>query len=258
MMQEKTNVKKQHRELKKNHVTLNKSKKDKELKIQELTSRALDVQMLKFGRTIDLEKLEKLGVNRNAEELKEKITREEAKRSAELAQWDSKIARLKEDLTSVTKENTVRLQALGDLVENRKKLEDTLNYNQATVTAEYSGPQKKDVVERDKLIKLVQNQSGEIEELKNEIEFLIRKPIRQGGQTQAPKSFKTDLTASMSASPDIMSQAVKESLGHLQGTAKAAEPRPPSEPRISLPRPGQEVSTPPAAVQQGDEAVSTN
>lgn len=49
-------------------------------------------------------------------------------------------------------------------------------------TAEYSGPQKKDIQERNKLIAIVQAQSAEIEALKREIEMLIRKqlpPIRK-------------------------------------------------------------------------------
>jgi hypothetical protein len=44
--------------------------------------------MLKFGRTVDLEKLEKLGVNRNAEELKEKLLKDDVVRMKELSTWD--------------------------------------------------------------------------------------------------------------------------------------------------------------------------
>ena len=44
--------------------------------------------MLKFGRIVDLEKLEKLGVNRNAEELKEKILKDDAIRIKDLSTWD--------------------------------------------------------------------------------------------------------------------------------------------------------------------------
>ena len=40
---------------------------------RELGARARDVQMLKFGQLIDLERLEATGVNKPAEELREKI-----------------------------------------------------------------------------------------------------------------------------------------------------------------------------------------
>lgn len=82
-------------------------------------------------------------------------------------------------MTRCIKENTIRLEALGDLTESKKRLEDALNYNQSAVAAEYSGPKRKEVLEQNRLLHLVQTQSAEIEELKKEIETLIRKPIDQ-------------------------------------------------------------------------------
>ncbi len=88
LYQEKSDIKKQHRELKKQHVSFNKSKKEKELRVAELTAKARDVQMLKFGQIVDLEKLEKLGVNKAADELKEKLLREDHQRIRQLAEID--------------------------------------------------------------------------------------------------------------------------------------------------------------------------
>ncbi|KAJ3110144.1 Cilia- and flagella-associated protein 44 [Phlyctochytrium bullatum] len=133
LQQEKADIRKQHKELRKMHVALVKSRKEKQLKLAELDMRATDVQMLKFGKIIDLEKLERMGVNKNADELREKLQKEDNKRSKEVEHIE---------------------------------------------TAEYSGLQKKDVLERDKLINLVQSQASEIEELKREIELLIQKPMR--------------------------------------------------------------------------------
>lgn len=42
--------------------------------------------MLKFGKVIDLEKLEKMGVNKIADDLKEKLQKDELKRMKELAE----------------------------------------------------------------------------------------------------------------------------------------------------------------------------
>ena len=42
-------------------------------KLRELDARARDVQLLKFGQVIDLERIESVGVNKAAEELREKI-----------------------------------------------------------------------------------------------------------------------------------------------------------------------------------------
>ncbi|KAI9208942.1 uncharacterized protein BJ171DRAFT_171848 [Polychytrium aggregatum] len=205
LQQEKNDIKKSHKELKKMHVSLHKSRKEKLFKLQELEARAHDVQMLKFGQTIDLEKLERMGVNRSADELREKLQKEDNIRSKELGDWDLRIGHLKETLTDVTKDNTTRLEHLVGLSESRQQLEDALNTSQSSVvcvdrmaaapeairpsanpqawlhhqTAEYSGPLQKDVIERRKLIKLVQAQEQEIGRLKQEIEVLIRKPLRQ-------------------------------------------------------------------------------
>ena len=85
LQQEKSDIKKQHKELRKQHVSYNKSKKEKQSKLQELEERARDVQMLKFGMIIDLEKLERLGVNRVADELREKAQKEDTKRIKDIA-----------------------------------------------------------------------------------------------------------------------------------------------------------------------------
>ena len=86
--QEKNDIKKQHRELKKLHVSFNKSKKEKEQRVSELTAKNRDVQMLKFGQIVDLEKLEKLGANRVADEVKEKLQKEDIQRIREIAEMD--------------------------------------------------------------------------------------------------------------------------------------------------------------------------
>ncbi|KAI8853754.1 hypothetical protein BC829DRAFT_382054 [Chytridium lagenaria] len=178
LQQEKADIRKQHKELRKMHVSLIKNRKEKQLKLAELEMRATDVQMLKFGKIIDLEKLERMGVNKNADELREKLQKEDNRRSKEVEQYEARTNRLKEDLTNITRENTNLLENIVKLTESRQTLEEALNSSQSSVTAEYSGLQKKDVIERDKLITLVQSQSSEIEELKKEIEVLIQKPMR--------------------------------------------------------------------------------
>ncbi|KAJ3417018.1 Cilia- and flagella-associated protein 44 [Chytridiales sp. JEL 0842] len=191
LQQEKLDIRKQHKELKKMHVALVKNRKEKQEKLTELESRATDVQMLKFGQIIDLEKLERMGINRGADELREKLQKEDNRRQKELEQWDSKINSLKEDLTEVTKNNTYLLETLVTLTETKRQLEDNLNQSQSAVMAEYSGLMRKDVEERDKLIRLVQTQSDEISQLKGEIELLIRKPMRTLPSLRLGRSFKT-------------------------------------------------------------------
>ncbi|KAH6585557.1 hypothetical protein BASA50_001166 [Batrachochytrium salamandrivorans] len=177
LKQERVDIKRQHKELRKQHVGFIKNKREKEKNLQELSDRARNVQLLKFGKVVDLEKLERLGVNKTADELREKLQREGIRRLKEEQKYISKLDHLKERLTEVTKENTIKLETLVQLKEQRCHLEDTLNTSQSSVNVEYSGPNKKDIVERNKLIQLVQSQSQKIDALKHEIEQLIRKSM---------------------------------------------------------------------------------
>lgn len=56
--------------------------------IGELEEKVRNMLMLKFGRLVDLEKLETVTVNRTVEELKEKLRQQESKSAAEMAKWN--------------------------------------------------------------------------------------------------------------------------------------------------------------------------
>ena len=58
------------------------------MQIGELEEKVRNMLMLKFGRLVDLEKLENVTVNRTVEELKEKLRQQESKSAAEIAKWN--------------------------------------------------------------------------------------------------------------------------------------------------------------------------
>jgi hypothetical protein len=62
--------------------------KEWDVKIEELRARVLDVQMLKFGRKIELDKLDSMTVNREAEELKFDLASVDVQRLREVETWD--------------------------------------------------------------------------------------------------------------------------------------------------------------------------
>jgi transcription elongation GreA/GreB family factor len=101
--------------------------------LQELQDRARDVQMLKFGMLIDLEKLERLGVNKLADELSEKAQKDEYRRIKEVAVFNKEIVRQQELLTVQTKENTVKLEKIVKLKQQKNFIENSLNEIQSTV-----------------------------------------------------------------------------------------------------------------------------
>jgi chromosome segregation ATPase len=191
LQQEKLDIKKQHRELKKQHVLFNKSKKEKQSRVQELQEKARDVQMLKFGQLVDLEKLEKLGSNKAADELRDKIHKDDVRRSREVAELERQIKEQKNQLMQVMQQNTLNLERIVSLQEQKQFLEKNLNQSQRSVNAEISGPPEKEVEEREKLIQLVQNQAQQIETIKAEIENLIRKPTNKTYTYGKSKQFET-------------------------------------------------------------------
>ncbi|KAI9183945.1 hypothetical protein H9P43_002997 [Blastocladiella emersonii ATCC 22665] len=169
-------VRKDHKELKREHVNLLGIRKEKRSKLRDLESKCAEVQMLKFGRLVDVDRLEKMGINKAAEDLRTQITAKERQNATELERWDRKLAQMKKELTASTVDNTRKLEAIYELSERRKNLELALDAEQEAVTAEYGGPAKQDVAERVRLIETVQRQAEGIEDLKIELSNLLRKP----------------------------------------------------------------------------------
>ncbi|KAK3588814.1 hypothetical protein CHS0354_028462 [Potamilus streckersoni] len=196
LQQEKHLQKKQMKESKKTHVQLIKDRKIFEQKIREMETECDEMLISKFGRIVDLEKLETVTVNRTIEELKEKLRMTEMQCSEELLLWDEKLSEKKIRITELIKENTKRLNHLSTLVTEKKKFEQSLDSRQKNLGEEYSGRRKSDIHERQRLIQLVQLQAQEIDALKEEIMLLSRKgghilPPAQPPLPQSPANMRT-------------------------------------------------------------------
>ena len=76
------------RESRRKHVQLIKDRKVFDSKISEMEGRTNEMMIAKFGRIVDLEKLETITVNRQIEELKEKLRLTEIQCAEELEEWD--------------------------------------------------------------------------------------------------------------------------------------------------------------------------
>ncbi|XP_064651335.1 cilia- and flagella-associated protein 44-like isoform X2 [Lineus longissimus] len=172
---EKNLQKKQQKEAKKKHVQLIKDRKLFEKRIGEMEEQCNQMMLLKFGRIVDLEKLETVTVNRQLEELKEKLRQSETECAAEMVLWEEKIERRKDRITDLIRENTNRLEQLNMLLGEKKDYEGELDSRQKNLGTEFSGSRKADIHERQRLIQLVQLQAQEIEALKDEITLLSHK-----------------------------------------------------------------------------------
>ncbi|KAL4229263.1 hypothetical protein ACF0H5_012303 [Mactra antiquata] len=173
--QEKYSQKKYMKESRKKHVQLIKDRKTFEAKITEMDKECEEMMVSKFGCVIDIEKLETVTVNRNIEELKEKLRMTEIQCAEEVVEWNEKIAEKKNHITDLIRENTKRLNQLSYLMNNKHGSEGALNSRQKNLGEEYSGARKADIREKQRLIQLVQLQAQEIDALKEEIMLLSRK-----------------------------------------------------------------------------------
>ncbi|CAH1262544.1 CFAP44 [Branchiostoma lanceolatum] len=175
LQQEKKVQKNRYKEYRQQHVQLLKDRKEMEAMITELEEKCHTMMMLKFGRIVDLERLESLRVNRNIEELKEKLRANELKSAANLAKWGERVQMERDRITELTRNNTQLLDQLNLLLGERKELETSLDARQKNLGGEYQGNRRADMRERQRLIQLVQLQAQEIEALKEEIGLLSRK-----------------------------------------------------------------------------------
>uniref|UniRef100_A0A8D0BKX0 Uncharacterized protein n=1 Tax=Salvator merianae TaxID=96440 RepID=A0A8D0BKX0_SALMN len=140
--------------------------------------------MMKFGRIVDLEALQTLSVNTNLEELRMKIMQKEQAYANELQKWEDKVFELRKHFMNLTKENTSKLKQVNTFGIEKMRLDTKLDALQNNLGAEFQGPRKADIQEKEKLIALVQLQAQEAEVLKEEITLLSRKDGRIFPPTQ--------------------------------------------------------------------------
>ncbi|XP_063689302.1 cilia- and flagella-associated protein 44-like isoform X20 [Bolinopsis microptera] len=175
LQQEKAHQIRKFKELKKSHIHLIKGKKGMQEKLLGLDEKCQNMMLLKFGREVDLKKLENISTNRIAEELKETIAKKDVKYSRKLNEWDVQINQAKQRLLTATRDHTSHLDILNELTKDKQDLESVLDSKQKNLGGEYSGQRKADLKERQRLLQLVQLQAQEIDALKDEIGILSRK-----------------------------------------------------------------------------------
>jgi len=162
-------------QLQKRLAALYKEQKTKSSTLNEASNHVKEVQMLKFGQTVDLEALENASVDKKAEELKSSLTKQENESESILKQWDVKINGVKDRLATVTQQNTKLLTQMAELRTAQQTIEKDLNSGQDTMVKRLQkGMQVKDN-RKQSLKELVVAQAREIELCKNEIAILRSK-----------------------------------------------------------------------------------
>eukprot|EP01059_Diplonema_ambulator_P013423 TRINITY_DN23947_c0_g1_i5.p1 TRINITY_DN23947_c0_g1~~TRINITY_DN23947_c0_g1_i5.p1 ORF type:complete len:1008 (+),score=516.21 TRINITY_DN23947_c0_g1_i5:2373-5396(+) len=185
---------KEHNEHKRTHCMLMKEKRATEAHVKEWEQKVYEVQLLKFGQKVDLESLEDVSVDRQTEELKERLRKEEITWEGAIRVQVQALKKLKEQQQQTISKNSMLLKELADLRQEQQRLEEHLNVSQNKILTRMAGGSRiATAADRSNLKDLVVMQQREIDALKSEIAMLRRK----GGHVYTPvvsKVVKADET----------------------------------------------------------------
>ncbi|XP_075762751.1 cilia- and flagella-associated protein 44 isoform X2 [Pelodiscus sinensis] len=190
LQHEKLDQRQLYKQARQQHKQLIRDRREIEIRIQRLEENCNQLMLMKFGRVVDLEALQTLSINTNLEELKIKMMEKEYVQAQELKKWEERIFELRQRLMMLMKENTSKLQQLNSFCVEKQGLETKLDALQNNLGAEFQGPRKAEIQERERLITLVQLQAQEAEVLKEEITLLSRKDGRIFPPPQPPPNTK--------------------------------------------------------------------
>eukprot|EP00520_Triparma_pacifica_P008872 CAMPEP_0118658690 /NCGR_PEP_ID=MMETSP0785-20121206/14707_1 /TAXON_ID=91992 /ORGANISM="Bolidomonas pacifica, Strain CCMP 1866" /LENGTH=1758 /DNA_ID=CAMNT_0006551733 /DNA_START=48 /DNA_END=5320 /DNA_ORIENTATION=- len=162
---------------------LEKDKLSREKEISKKEKECEEIQMLKFGQIIDIGELDKISVNNDEAELKNKSKTLEVSNEKEVFSMHAKHRKLKEKLMNLTNINTDKLNGIAGLNARQFFLEKELNGKGGGMQVADDGPTvRQETEERNRLVALVKLQAKEVDALKAEINLLRRK----GGHIYAP------------------------------------------------------------------------
>merc|ERR1711972_964825 len=169
-------VKASHKQLQKDFRVRKKEKNQAAFHIEDLQAKFQDIQMLKFGQTVDLDLIERSAPDKYVQELKEKVEEAEIEHRQRLTDWERKIEKQKKELARVTCDNTSLMEQIVSMGYSQMQLDAALNARIANVTVNDSEPIiELRELERERLKDLLMLQSKEIATLQAEIGLFRKK-----------------------------------------------------------------------------------
>ncbi|KAL9643286.1 hypothetical protein ABK040_014742 [Willaertia magna] len=165
-------LRREYVELQKNQRTKLKEQKGLEEKYQTEKQKVREVQMLKFGREVNLEELENAKIDKGAEELKLELHEKEKQSTKIMKEWDDKITEYKQTMIQITSENTQLLNKLAELRKAQEELEHELEVSQTTLIARTEKTLEKTNSNSEQLKSKIIEQNKQIEAIKSDIALL--------------------------------------------------------------------------------------
>jgi chromosome segregation ATPase len=173
LVREKAALRATQRDLRREHAALRQDTAALTERNRALDDAATRMTMLRFGKRIDLEKMERALIpKKGVEELKVSLRETEAAHQDELRRWDADLAGARRELTRATAQNTEVLNAVSDLTQKKRELEQRLKRTQSGVFVDPDAARRREAAERERMAAVVEAQAAEIDTLREEIGFL--------------------------------------------------------------------------------------
>ena len=173
LVREKAALRATQRDLRREHAALRQDTAALTERNRALEDAATRMTMLRFGKRIDLEKMERALIpKKGIEELKVSLRETEAAHQDELRRWDADLAGARRELTRATAQNTEVLNAVSDLTQKKRELEQRLKRTQSGVFVDPDAARRREAAQREQMAAVVEAQAAEIDTLREEIGFL--------------------------------------------------------------------------------------
>ena len=181
LVREKASLRATQRDLRREHAALRRDTAALAERNRALDDAATRMTMLRFGKRIDLEKMERALIpKKGIEELKVSLRKTETAHRRELRRWDADLAEARRELTRATAENTAVLNAVSDLTQRKRELEVRLKRLQKSVFVDPDAGRCEEAAERERMAAVVDARAAEIDTLRREIGFLSVKGTPSG------------------------------------------------------------------------------
>ncbi len=163
------------RHLHKERGVLIKERENQQSHIETWSSRCLDLQMLKFGRVIDLDELEARSDRLRGDKDDGALREDEDGFKQRSSALSKETLALQEQLTQVTLRNTQLLNEVAELTETQLSISRELNAPGQVVSSASKLDNFKEAEESKRIVAYVQFQAKELESLRAELTMLKRK-----------------------------------------------------------------------------------
>ena len=174
------------KQLHRERASLERQVKAGKVKIEDWTAKCTDLQMLKFGKLIDLDELEAGSDTTRIDEAEAQCIGVEKRFQSSSARLVRQQEQLQDKLSEVTIANTTLLAQISSLTEKKLTLNRSLNHPGQAMSGDMKLAFMKEIEEKKSIKSYIQVQARELDALRQELAMLRRKDNLTGPVMPSP------------------------------------------------------------------------